>query len=166
MIESYTLRSARADDAERCYAIERSAYEGDEAATLEKISRRINDYPQGFLVCEVEGEIAGFINCGCADKVDMADEAFKALIGHDPQGAHAVVLSLVVDPQWQGRGIASILMLNFVLRMKRLGKQGIQLMCREQHVALYEHLGFRYDQPSNSLHGGLRWHEMSRSLLD
>lgn len=33
-------------DAERCYQIEVSAYEGDEAATLEKIRTRISQYPQ------------------------------------------------------------------------------------------------------------------------
>ena len=37
-------------DAERCYAIEIGAYEGDEAATLEKIRTRITQYPQGFLL--------------------------------------------------------------------------------------------------------------------
>ena len=47
-------------DAERCYAIEIGAYEGDEAATLEKIRTRIAQYPEGFLILEAEGEIVGF----------------------------------------------------------------------------------------------------------
>ena len=39
-------------DAERCYAIEIGAYEGDEAATLEKIRTRISQYPEGFLLLQ------------------------------------------------------------------------------------------------------------------
>ena len=40
-----TLRNATPADAPRCYEIEISAYEGDEAATLEKIATRIALYP-------------------------------------------------------------------------------------------------------------------------
>ena len=36
-----TLRNALPSDAARCFEIETSAYEGDEAATLEKIATRI-----------------------------------------------------------------------------------------------------------------------------
>lgn len=42
------FRNARITDAHRCFEIETSAYEGDEAATLEKFATRIAQYPQGF----------------------------------------------------------------------------------------------------------------------
>ncbi|WP_198389275.1 hypothetical protein [Roseovarius faecimaris] len=60
------FRNARQSDAQRCFEIEIAAYEGDEAATLEKISKRIEVYPDGFLILEEQGEIVSFINCGCA----------------------------------------------------------------------------------------------------
>ena len=53
------LRHPVPKDAERCYAIEIGAYEGDEAATLEKIQTRISEYPQGFLILEVGGKVVG-----------------------------------------------------------------------------------------------------------
>lgn len=68
------FRTPTVADAERCYAIEIGAYEGDEAATLEKIRTRIAQYPQGFLILENAGEIVGFINSGCAHEVVMSDE--------------------------------------------------------------------------------------------
>ena len=68
-------------DLDRCFAIESIAYEGDEAATREKIATRIATWPQGFIVAEVDGLVAGFINSGAAYQVEMADEAFKELIG-------------------------------------------------------------------------------------
>lgn len=91
-------------DAERCYAIEIGAYEGDEAATLEKIRTRISQYPQGFLLLEDSQGIVGFINSGCAHQVVMSDEAFKELVGHDPQAPNVVIMSVVVDPAEQGKG--------------------------------------------------------------
>lgn len=55
-----TFRNALPADAARCFDIEISAYEGDEAATLEKIATRIAQYPQGFLILEAAGEVVGF----------------------------------------------------------------------------------------------------------
>src|SRR5262245_6781633 len=97
-----TFRQALRQDAPRCFEIERAAYEGDEAATEEKISRRIAVYPEGFLVLEVDGRIVGFINSGCARRVVMSDESFKELVGHEPDAPNVVIMSVVVDPAYQG----------------------------------------------------------------
>ena len=161
-----TIRTARPADAERCYAIEISAYEGDEAATLEKIGKRIALYPEGFIVLETPAGIAGFINCGCAEQVVMSDEAFKELVGHDPAAPNVVIMSVVVHPDFQGKGYAALLMHAFIQRMRQMGKKTIHLMCRDQHVVMYEKFGFRYVKPSASDHGGLAWHEMVMLLTD
>lgn len=151
-------------DGERCYEIEIGAYEGDEAATLEKIRTRIVQYPEGFLILEVEDEIVGFINSGCAHEVVMSDEEFKELVGHDPMAPNVVIMSVVVDPAHQGKGYAKLLMKVFIQRMKALQKQTIHLMCKEQHVELYRKMGYQYVRPSPSNHGGMAWHEMVMSF--
>ena len=158
------FRDANISDADRCFAIETSAYEGDEAATYSKISKRIETYPQGFLILEVDGKVAGFINCGCAREVEMSDEDFKELIGHDPDAANVVIMSVVVDPTAQGQGHSRALMDEFVRRMRRMNKSTIHLMCKEHHVPLYEKFGYKYVQPSASDHGGMTWHEMTMEL--
>ena len=159
-----TLRNARPADAARCFAIETGAYEGDEAATLEKIATRIRLYPEGFLVLEAGGEVVGFINGGCAHEVVMSDEAFKELVGHSPQAPNVVIMSVVVDPVHQGKGCSTTLMNAFVQRMRALDKRTIHLMCKDRHVQLYERMGYRYVQPSASDHGGMAWHEMVMDL--
>ena len=125
-----TLRNATPTDATRCFEIEISAYEGDEAATLEKIATRIALYPQGFLILEANGEVVGFINGGCAHDVVMSDEAFKELVGPSPEAPNVVIMSVVVDPAHQGKGYSTALMTEFVQRMRAMGKQTIHLMCK------------------------------------
>lgn len=158
------LRTARPADAARCFEIERAAYEGSEAAPLERIATRIAEYPEGFLVLETGGRVAGFINSGCAHEVNMADDAFKALVGHDPDAPNVVILSVAVDPAQQGRGLARVLMEAFVRRMAGRGKKRIHLICKDHHLPLYEKLGYRHVGPSASAHGGFRWHDMVMDL--
>ena len=158
------FRNARPTDADRCFDIETSAYEGDEAATYEKILKRIEVYPEGFLLLEIDGRVVGFVNSGCAHEVEMSDEEFKELLGHDPDAPNVVILSVVVDPSHQGKGLSRVLMVEFVERMRRMGKTTINLMCKEHYVPLYEKFGYRYLGPSASDHGGMAWHEMTMEL--
>lgn len=159
-----TFRPATSRDADRCFDIESTAYEGDEAATLTKIRKRIAEYPEGFLVMECDGQIIGFINSGCAHEVAMSDEAFKELVGHDPAATNVVIMSVVIDPAYQGRGYASVMMQTFVQQMRDAGKKAIHLMCKQRHVELYAKQGYRYVKPSASDHGGMSWHEMVMDL--
>lgn len=163
-MSTLSFRNAAPSDASRCYQIESCAYEGDEAATLEKISTRIAQYPRGFLILEDAGEVIGFINSGCAHQVVMSDEAFKELLGHSAEAPNVVIMSVVVDPARQGQGHSTLMMREFIQRMKALDKKTIHLMCKEQHVALYQRMGYRYVQPSPSDHGGMVWHEMVMEL--
>jgi ribosomal protein S18 acetylase RimI-like enzyme len=163
-MSNQNFRNASLTDATRCFEIETLAYDGDEAATHEKISKRIVEYPQGFLILEVDNQIVGFVNSGCAYDVEMSDEDFKELIGHDPVAPNVVIMSVVVDPAHQGLGLSTALMSEFVKRMTDAKKETIHLMCKEHHVPLYEKFGYRYTQPSASDHGGVRWHEMMMDL--
>jgi GNAT superfamily N-acetyltransferase len=159
-----TFRAASLDDATRCYAIESAAYPADEAATLDKIRTRILGYPEGFLIMELDGEIVGFINSGCAFDVEMSDEEFKELVGHDPAAPNVVIMSVVVDPQHQGQGLSSVLVTEFITHTREHGKQSIHLMCKESLVPMYAKHGWKYTKPSDSTHGGVSWHEMVLEL--
>jgi len=164
MPSAHSFRRPIPDDAEQCFEIETSAYEGDEAATLERIEKRIAQYPEGFLILDIGGKIAGFINSGCAFDVVMSDEEFKELVGHDPAAPNVVIMSVVVDPAEQGKGYSKLLMQRFIQQMRGMGKETIHLMCKDQHVPLYEKMGYRYVKPSASDHGGMVWHEMVMTL--
>jgi ribosomal protein S18 acetylase RimI-like enzyme len=158
------IRNVNEQDLDRCFEIETVSYAGDEAASREKILKRIIAYPEGFIVLENEREIVGFINSGATHRVELSDEEFKELVGHDPQGRHIVILSVVVHPDYQGKGMAGKLMNNFIDRMKALGKSDIYLICQTELVDMYARYGFVDLGASDSDHGGLSWNEMSLTL--
>lgn len=158
------IRSVQLADLDRCFEIETVSYGGDEAASKEKIAKRITTYPEGFIVAENEKEIVGFVNAGAAHEVELSDEEFKELIGHDPEGKHIVIMSVVVHPDYQGKGIAGVLMRAFIERMKEMDKADIYLICQTELIDMYAKFGFVHLGESDSDHGGLSWHEMVLNL--
>lgn len=160
------IRTVKEQDLDRCFEIESVSYSGDEAATKDKILKRIKNYPEGFIVLENDREIMGFINSGATHEVELSDEEFKELIGHDPDGKYIVILSVVVHADYQGKGMASKLMHSFIDRMKALGKSDIYLICQTELIEMYARYGFVSLGASDSDHGGLSWNEMSLSLQD
>ncbi|MCF6319997.1 MAG: GNAT family N-acetyltransferase [Proteobacteria bacterium] len=159
------IRQAQIKDLDRCFEIESIAYAGDESASKEKIAKRINTYPQGFIVKELDNQVVGFVNSGACHRVELSDEDFKELIGHDEKGKHIVIMSVVVHPDFQKKGFARELMQAFIQQMKSLNKQDIYLICQTELIDMYAQFGFDYLQVSDSEHGGLAWHEMACNLI-
>lgn len=160
------IREVHLDDLDRCFDIESVSYAGDEAASREKIHTRIETYPQGFIVIEIDGEVVGFINSGATHKVELSDEEFKELVGHDPSGPYIVIMSVVVHPDFQGRGLAGQLLKTFIEKMRAMNKQEIHLICQSELIGLYSKYGFQLLGESGSDHGGLSWYEMSLGLTE
>ena len=163
-MSALNIREVTEQDLDRCFEIESVSYAGEEAATRDKILTRIKTYPEGFIVLENDREIVGFINSGAAHSVDLSDEEFKELVGHDPAGKHIVILSVVVHPAYQRKGMAGLLMKNFIERMRALGKSDVHLICQTELIDMYARHGFVDRGASASNHGGMSWNEMSLSL--
>lgn len=163
-MSEYKIRNVVKSDLDRCFEIEKVSYEGNEAATREKIRKRIHKYPEGFIVMELNEMVVGFINCGATDNIDLANEEFKDLIGHDSNGKHVVIFSVVVHRDYQGKGLAGMLLTDFIFRIKKMQKKSIHLICRNNLIDFYKKFGFKYIRKSDSTHGGLVWHEMVLSL--
>ncbi len=163
-MSSYKIRNVVESDLDRCFEIEEVSYEGNEAATKEKIRRRIRTYPEGFIVLELSGMVVGFINCGATNNVDLADEKFKDLVGHESSGKHEVIFSVVVHRDFQGKGLVGELLADFINRIRTMHKKSIHLICRDSLIEFYKKYGFEYIRKSDSTHGGLKWHEMVLSL--
>ena len=158
------IRQVTLVDLAACHAVEVACFPPAEAASLENIRRRIELFPEGFLVAEQAGELIGIVNSGATNADDISDEAFKQLIGHDSAGANIVIFSLAVLPVYQRQGIAAQLMQAFVAQSRLLGKRKILLICKPPLIAYYARFGFVDAGLSRSTHGGSRWHEMVLEL--
>lgn len=168
MDDEVTIRRVRSGDWEACCAVEAVCFPPEEAAEPDSVAERIRVFPQGFYVAEAESGagpvLAGMINSGATHKGDITDEAFKKLVGHEPDGANMVVFSLSVRPEWRGRGLARRLMERFVRESRTQGRRRVLLLCKDPLVGFYGRLGFRDGGLSVSTHGGAAWHEMRMEL--
>ena len=153
------IRRVEVQDLADCFNVESVCY-STEGATRERIRKRIALFPEGFLVALVDDHVIGMINSGSTNKDDITDEAFKAMVGHEHNGANIVIFSLAVSPEFQKQGIANQLMLRFIEASKKLGKQKIMLICKSSLIDYYQKHGFIYVGESTSTHGGFKWHEM------
>lgn len=163
-MKNLLIRTVTLADTEKCFEIESHCFEPSEAATLEKIKKRAQVYPEGFMVAEQNGEVIGLINCGATDQLDLADEDFKDMTGHHPNGKSVAIFSVAIDPKVQGKGVGKTLLNDFIERMKKAGKESILLICKDNLIGFYKKFGFQTLGKSNSTHGGFEWWEMALSL--
>ncbi len=158
------IRQVQSKDLDECYIVETSGFSPEEAASKETIQLRIDTFPQGFFVAEVDGKVIGMVNGAATNKDDISDEELKQLIGHDAGGRNMVIFALAVLPEFQKRGIAKQLMLKFIEEAGQNKKEKVLLICKQHLVAYYAGLGFVHAGLSHSTHGGAEWHEMRLSL--
>lgn len=158
------IRQVNQEDIAACTLLERTCFSPKEAASEERIALRQREFPQGFVVAEVDGEVIGMINSGASDHVDLADENFKALVGHYSGSKCWVIFSLAVAPVFQNRGIAQKLLSAYFEQARLNQATTIKLLCKCNLISFYERLGFKNMGQSLSQHGGEDWWEMCYSL--
>lgn len=159
------IRHVLPKDLDECFRVETSGFPPEEAAARETIQLRMDTFPQGFFVAEMDGSVVGMLNSGSTHKDDISDEELKQLIGHDPRGKNMVVFALAVLPEFQKRGIARRLMSRFVEEARQSSKENVLLLCKRHLIAYYEGMGFIQAGLSRSTHGGAEWHEMRLELM-
>ncbi len=160
-MDSLAIRYVRKEDLDNCYAVEISCFAPSAAATKDRIKLRIETFPQGFLVAEINGKIVGMINSSSINEESLADEALTQMANFVPDGKNVVVFSLCVLPEFRGKEISRRLLETFIELSKKLGKKKILLLCKENLIKYYEKFGFTCLGKSKSQHGGFEYYEMS-----
>ncbi len=163
-MDEIIIRNVLPTDLDECFLVELSGFPPEEAATKETIQRRIDTFPQGFFVAEMNGRVVAMLNGCSTNKEDISDEELKQLVGHDPNGKNMVVFALAVLPEFQKRGVARRLMSRIIEEARRCQKGNVLLMCKHHLIAYYEQIGLTHVGLSNSTHGGAEWHEMRLPL--
>lgn len=163
-MSKYSIRMVEPEDLTACHTIEVRCFPPCEAAWTSSLEKRIEEYPEGFLVAECDGEVVGQVNSGSTSKNDITDEEFKQLIGHDPDGRNIVIFSLSVLPEHQKNGLGSQLLTSFIKQARELGKSNVMLLCKSDLIDYYSRHGFKEGGISASSHGDAEWYEMSLAL--
>lgn len=158
------FRTAKVDDAKVCFKIEEANYPQEEAASLENILHRIKLFSEGFVIADLNSEVIGFINSCATNKDDIDNENYKAMIGHNIEGENIIVMSVTITNQHQRKGYASLLMNEFINRMKAIKKEKIYLICKDDMIDFYKNFSFKLLGLSKSQHGGSTWYDMVRNL--
>jgi predicted N-acetyltransferase YhbS len=159
-MDNVKIRNVVDADLEECFVVEIACWPPQEAAIIETIQLRINTFPQGFFVAELNGRIIGMLNSCCTNKEDLGGEELKQLVGHDVNGRNMVVFALAVLPEFQKQGVAARLMLRFIEQARDLNKEKVMLICKPYLISYYERFGFVNDGLSKSTHGGAAWQQM------
>lgn len=157
----YTIRNVKAEDLDQVTEVEALCFPAAEAATEESFRKRIDTFPESFLVAENEsGKIIGFINGCVTDERTIRDEMFEDSGLHRADGMYQSIFGLDVIPEYRRQGVAADLMNHLIQTAKARGKKGLILTCKDRLIHYYEKFGYRSLGISGSVHGGAIWYDM------
>ena len=148
------IRHARKEDWADVVRIEQDNFSLEEAATPEAILERLETICDTFLIAEIDGKVAGYIEGPVIDKRYLTDDLFHKVTPNASEGGFIAVTSLSVSKEFKGQGVGTALIAalkDLAIAQKR---QGISL------IAYYEMNGFTDEGESESNHGGSSWYNL------
>ncbi|KEF37932.1 acetyltransferase [Schinkia azotoformans MEV2011] len=161
----FKIRNAKMDDLQDVVDIENLCFIKTEAATKEAFIKRIQYTPDSFFVAEDEnGKIVGIVNGPVIENEFITDDLFSKSKENPKSGGHQSVLGLAVTPQYQKRGISSMLLTHLENEAKAKNRKTVTLTCKENFVPFYEKMGYMNRGLSESGHGGVTWYNMTKKL--
>ena len=158
------IRRVEYADLEACCMLENLCFDEMEIAPRDFIEKRIELYPDGFYVAEIEGRLVGMVNSGATHREDITDEGLKYLSGHVRNGRNAVIFSLAVHPDFRRRGIGRALVEQMIRVAAEKEKQRVLLLCQEERISLYTTMGFVKVGLVTSNFGGRLLHQLEYML--
>lgn len=154
------IRHVENSDLAVIYEIETSNFSEAEAASYEAIKLRIMTIPDTFLVAEIDGQIAGYIEGPAIHSRHLTDDLFEKVVENPKTGGYIAVTSLSVAADFKGQSVGTQLIAALKALAKRQARQGIVLTCHDYLIGYYEKNGFVNEGQSQSAHGGAIWYDM------
>lgn len=149
------------NDIDDVIRIERATFSENEALSVESMIERINLIPDSFIAARnSEGTVVGYVSDPVTEGRYLDDESFERTEANLKTGGFQKIISLTVDPDYQGLGIATNLLLLLEKEAKSKKRLGISLTCHDYLVPYYEKHGFTDEGLSESKFGGETWYNM------
>ena len=154
------IRHARKEDWADVVRIEQDNFSPEEAATPEAILERLETICDTFLIAEIDGKVAGYIEGPVIDKRYLPDDLFHNVTPNASEGSFIAVSSFSVSKEFKGQGVGTALIAALQDLSIAQKRQGISLTCHDYLIAYYEMNGFTDEGESESNHGGSSWYNL------
>lgn len=159
-MDNLQIRTGTIADLEAISQIEEASFPPAEMASKDRIKERLTAYGDRFWILENNGVIIAFINGMVSDERNLLDEMFSNVKMHTPDGAWQMIFSVATDPNHRKKGYAKRLLEHAIEQVKREGKSGLVLTCKDYLLPMYSGVGFVDEGVCDSNHGGAVWHQM------
>lgn len=137
-----TIRTVKMADLDRIVDIESKAFQMSKEMTKKDMIGRIENYPDTFLVAEVDGEVVGHVFGPASSERYIKDELYFKNHPNHPQDKYQTILSLAVDEKYRKQGIATDLLKKMDDVAKSENRQAISLTCLPKLFSFYEKRGY------------------------
>jgi len=154
------IRTATLSDLSAVAAVEAACFPLAEAATEKQFAARLRAFPSHFWLLEDEGKLIAFADGMVTNEPAIRDEMYADALLHRENGAWQTVFGLNTLPEYRRRGCAALLINRITADAKAQGRKGCILTCKEELIAYYQRFGYRTLGISQSVHGGVIWHDM------
>ncbi len=147
-------------DLDDIVAIEVANFPEGEAADRKTLEERIISFGTHFVCLRYEGRVISYAGGMVTDKRDFDNSMTTEASMHNEGGNWQMVFTIATLPEYQGQGLASWLVREFVRDARDQGRKGIVILCREEKLAFYKKYGFMNEGKSEFTKGGGEWYQM------
>lgn len=154
------IRTATMKDLKAVAEVEHICFPPAEAASEESFAERLKYYPEHFWLLEEEGKLISFINGFVTDEMTICDEMFADASMHNKDGAYQAIFGVNTLPEYRRQGYAAKVMWHVIEEVRKQGRKGLILTCKEEKIHYYAKFGYELLGLSESVHGGAVWYDM------
>jgi predicted GNAT family N-acyltransferase len=154
------IRTASINDLDAVTAVEAECFPPAEAATREEFAERLKVYGNHFWLLFDGDRLVSFVDGFVTDEPDLRDEMYADASLHNEEGAWQMIFGVNTIPSERKKGYAGQLLRQAITDAAAQGRKGLVLTCKEEKIPYYASFGFVDEGLSESVHGGVPWHQM------
>lgn len=136
------IRTVKMDDLDAIVELESSAFHMSEEMTRKDMIGRIENYPDTFLVAQVDGKVVGHVFGPVSKERYIKDELYFKNQPNNAQYHYQTILSLATNQEYRKQGIASALIEELCKIAQFQDRRAITLTCLPKLFHFYEKRGF------------------------
>lgn len=136
------IRTVKMDDLDAIVELESSAFHMSEEMTRKDMIGRIENYPDTFLVAQVDGKVVGHVFGPVSKERYIRDELYFKNQPNNAQYHYQTILSLATNQEYRKQGIASALIEELCKIAQAQDRRAITLTCLPKLFHFYEKRGF------------------------